>query len=170
MFIAIYQWMQNPATNKGVSVIPEDQNVLSSNVSLLPFDTTFFFTNVPSYLQSKSITENPDAPTSGMYLFKHQQISLNDQLAINTGTLSGSTLNELSTIKVRQSEPSRYHQTSRPSAPEGAIVFERQDQYEVAVFWQHNGRYASVVVGGSNDRRADLESTLQTVLSDWQWR
>lgn len=167
--VAVYSWTQSPVTNGGVRVTAEQKDVLSSQMQLVPFDTPYFSTSVPSYMQRKSTTENASAPVSGMYLFTHKQLTLNDQLAITTGTLSG-PLSELSTLRVRLSDPDHYRETNRNDTPDGARVFERLDGYEVAVFWPYNGRYASVVVGGSADRRADLESALTGVLANWQWR
>lgn len=162
--------MQSPVTNRGVSVTPEPSNVLGSQIQLVPFETDYFSTSVPSFLQRKTTNESTSAPISGQYLFKHAQINITDQLAITTGPLVNSTLAELSGVKVRQSEPERYKQTPRSNMPTGAIVFERQDQYETAVFWQENGRYASVVVGGGGDRRAQLDEIVSSVLSNWQWQ
>lgn len=169
IFGAAYWWMQSPVTNKGVSVTPEPNNVLASQIELTALDTTYFSTKLPSYMVRKTTAENQSAPATGMYLFKHAQLNLSDQLGITTGPLTG-TLSELSGIKVRQSEPERYSQTTRDDMPPEAVVFQRQDQYETAVFWADNGKYASVVVGGSAARSADLQQMLNSVVKNWQWR
>lgn len=166
----LYAWMQSPVTNHGVSVVPEPSNVLGSQIQLVPFDTDYFSTSIPSFLQRKTATESDSAPVSGQYLFKHVQINIGDQLGITTGLLNGSSLPEVSGVKVRQSEPERYEQVARTNMPDGAIVFERKDQYETAIFWQENGRYASVVVSGGGERRAQLEEIVSSVINNWQWR
>lgn len=168
-FAGVYAWMQSPVTNKGQSVQGETQDVLGSHIELVPLNTAYFSTNIPQFLQQKTSVEDASAAVSGMYLFKHKQLDLSDQLGITTGALNGSSLSELSGVKVRQSEPERYHSTVVQGMPEGAIAFERTDEYEVAVFWQHNNRYVSVAVSGSVSRKGQLDATMDAVLGNWQW-
>lgn len=163
-----YAWATGPATSTSTTT-SASENVFGSQIQLVPYDSQYFSTQVPSTLVLKSSNENSAAPILGQYLFKHSSTALADQLGITVGVMQGA-LDEVPAVKLRLQQPDIYSQTAVPAAPAGAIAFSKQGTYETSVFWAVDGRYAGVAVSGSVLRQADLGEILNSVISNWQWQ
>lgn len=93
-----------------------------------------------------------------------------EQLAVTIGKLPAEGLNSISDVQIRLRSPGIYLPQPAGVYPAGAKVFvNNTNNYEIAVFWPHGSNYASVVISGTVDRRSDLESLVNTVLTNWQW-
>lgn len=166
-----YHWWHGPAQSATVTTSDQtEQGVLGSESKLLPWQTEYFATRYPSNLRVLTSNEIAQGLTLGQYLLGSTSLEQTDQLAVTVGNLQGLRLAELPAIKLRQQQTGTYQATTRSFTPSGGFVFSRSDTYETAVFWQEGGRYAAVVVSGSSVRQAELEQSLQAVITDWEWR
>jgi hypothetical protein len=120
-------------------------------------------------MQLKTSNENPHNPIRAGYLFTGTVHSPADQVAITVGTMGLNRLLEIPGVKQRLNDTATYQPTEVTNAPEGAMSFKRTSDYETAVFWQEGNLYVALVVSGSPLRQAELDQTLQSVLTNWSW-
>lgn len=158
-------------SNSSVSTTKSDRNdseVLSSQITLMPFSATYFSTLIPDTYIVKSQIENARIPIMGSYLFKDSNVTISDQLAVTIGKPGGESITGIAPVKLRASKPNEYTRATFPNMPNGAIAYQRINEYEKAVFWMKDSRYIAVVVSGSPQRLPQLDQTLQAVLANWQ--
>jgi hypothetical protein len=168
--LALRHWWTGPATSTiSSSGKSSETDVLGSQSVLEPFETAYFTTRKPSTLTLRESSDNSKGAIQGRFLLKSKDARFSDQAGITIGNLDGA-LNELSAVKLRLSQPENYQPTSITSAPLGAIIFSSTREYETAVFWQKDGRYAAVAISGAPQREDELNNTLSIILSNWQWR
>lgn len=166
----LYAWWHSQATTDVVSYGQTEGAVLGSETSLVEWQTAYFSTRVSGTLRQISSKETADSPIIGSYLFTSKESNDTSQLAITVGKLGAYSLDELSAVKLRLSEPSGYTKTTRAYTPAGGIVFSGNPGYETAMFWQHNDDYVAVVVSGTTDHGPDLEQTLSDIVRNLQWK
>lgn len=167
----IVHWAGRPSSTSQSNVgNQQDTGVLGSTSDLAPFSSPYFSTQIPGTMQLKTSNENPRNAIRASYLFTGTVHSPADQIAITVGTMGLNRLTEIPGVKQRLNEPATYQSTEVVNAPEGAVSFKRSEGYETAVFWQENDLYVSLVVSGSPLRQAELDQTLQSVLTNWSWR
>lgn len=165
----VYNWWSGPAETQ-TSTAQSQYKVLGSDTTLLSWQTKYFTARYPSNLRVIVSNEVAHGTTSGQYLLGSSSMKETDQLAVTVGELRHTRLSELPAIKLRQQNASAYELEERSYVPAGSFVFGAQEEYETAVFWENDGRYAAVVVSGSSMRKAELEQALQAVVTEWSWR
>ncbi len=167
----VIHWASSPSSTKQSSLGgKQDSGVLGSTSDLTPFTSPYFTTQIPSTMRLKTSNESSSNPVRAGYLFTSTVSSPADQIAITVGTMGLNRLSEISGVKQRLNNPSTYETTEVPNAPEGAMSFKRTSDYETAVFWQEDDLYVALVVSGSPLRQAELDQTVQSVLTNWSWR
>lgn len=162
-------WANQPTSTSQSHTGKTDAAVLGSSSDLKPFVSPYFSTQIPADMLQKTSNENPRAAIRASYLFTSSKTSPGDQAAISVGTMGLSQLSEISGVKQRLNDPDMYQPTTIANAPQGAVAFTRSESYETAVFWQENNSYVAVVVSGSPLRQAELDQTLQAILTNWSW-
>lgn len=168
--IWLYTWWHSPAETKKFTAGNQTQDILGSETTLTSWSTASFATRYPANLRLITSNEVAHGNTSGQYVLGSVSLRQTDQLAITVGPLQYMALSDLPAVKLRQQRVGAYQPTERSFVPEGGLVFSGTGEYETAVFWRQNDRYAAVVVSGSSVRKAELEQALQTVVTNWQWR
>ncbi|QQS20050.1 hypothetical protein IPL85_01160 [Candidatus Saccharibacteria bacterium] len=163
-------WNQSAVTTVVTTDQEESRAVLGSQEKLFTWKTEHFITRAPSSLRVVSSNEVAQGMTTGQYLLGSTLLRRDDQLGVTVGTLGTMQLEELSAIKLRRLQSDVYAVSTRPFAPASALVFTKADTYETAVYWAQGSNYAAVVVSGSSVHKADLESTLEAVVTNWQWK
>lgn len=167
----IYSWWHSDSsTNTVVYGAQPAGAVLGSSTSLVAWQTPYFATKIPTNIRHKSTTETPNNPIKASYLLTSTDPRNIDQLAVTIGSLNNYSINEISAVGLRLSQPSNYTVATRSYAPPGALVFTSTGNYETSIFWQHNDLYTAVVVSGSAADQANLEQQLTDVVSNWQWQ
>ena len=161
-------WWNSPERTIPV-VSSNTTQVLGSETSTSPLDTSYMSTVFPGRLHIKSSNENAASAIVGQYLLTSKDLQLNDQVGITIGKLNNDTIDNISPVQLRLRHPETYQQSSLADAPEGAIVFISSNGYEKSVFWAHDGLYSGVVVSGTVGRIAELNEILTTVVFNWQW-
>jgi len=162
-----YAWANGPASSTA-STTQGPENVFGSQIKLQPYSGKLFTTQIPSTLILKSSTESA-GPTLGQYLFKGTDSSVTDQLGITIGVMQSSSLDEVAAVKLRLGDTETYTRTEINEAPEGAIAFTKNTDYETTVFWPYQGKYVGIAVSGSVLRQAELSEIMSSVLTNWQW-
>lgn len=164
-------WWQSPAETKNFTSYEQTgKSVLGSEVTLVAWQTRNFTTSYPDNLRVITSNEVAHGNTSGQYLLGTASLKQTDQLAVTVGSLQGTMLNDLPAIRLRQQHTDTYQPTHQSFLPDDSIAFSSTDDYEVAVFWQNEGRYAAVVASGSIVRQAELDQALEAIITHWQWR
>jgi hypothetical protein len=166
-----YIWWQSPAETKEFT--SADQNthgVLGSNMVLTPWRTLYFSTSHPDTLRVITSNEVAQGLTLGQYLLGSASLTNTDQLAVTVGNLDGLTLDELPAVKLRQQRSDIYRPATVSFALPGVLGFSAKNGYEMAIFWQHEAKYAAVVASGSSARQAELAQALESVVENWQWQ
>lgn len=165
------RWWQSPATSSNVDHGSTNaSNVLADKTSLQPWQTAYFSTLIPTYLQVRSSKENSLHGISGTYLLTSVSPRINDQVGVTLASLGTNSLDEVSGVKLRLNNPAAYTQVTRSFAPPGSYLFQGAGDYEMALFWQHNGTYSAVVVSGSSARSGELDAALASIVGNWQWQ
>lgn len=164
-----YTWWHSPAQTSNVTPVAQtNEAVLGSETKLTSWQTSYFSTSYPSNLRIITINEVAHGMTTGQYLLGSASLSQTDQVAVTVGTLDGLQLSDVSAVKFRQ-QSNAYELVERSYTPPNGLVFAKTNSYEVAMFWQHDGRYAAVVVSGLESRKASLEDALRSIVTNWQW-
>lgn len=163
-----YKWSNSPASTSD-AISAGSRDVFGSQIKLTSYSGQYFTTQIPSTMLLKTSTENSSSPTPGLYLFKHSDIGIGDQLGITIGTMQSPSLDEVSAVKLRATQPDRYRKSNLENSPEGAIVFNTTDDFETSIFWSNGSKYAAVVVSGSSLRQAELSNVVGSVIANWQW-
>lgn len=166
----LYVWWHSPAETKKFTAGDQAQDILGSETTLTPWSAQYFTTRYPANLRLITSNEVKHGITDGQYVLGSVSLQQTDQLAVTVGPLQRMTLSELPAVKMRQQRTDAYLPVERSFVPQGGVVFSGTGEYETAVFWQQDDRYAAVVVSGSSVRKAGLEQALQTVVTNWQWR
>lgn len=167
-----FHWASRPSSTNESRTGSSDSGVLGTTTDLKPFTSPYFSTQIPADMLVKTSNENPQAAIRAAYLFTSNKTSPGDQAAISIGTMGLNRLSEISGVKQRLNNPALYHSTTIANAPAGAVSFTKADGTdgsETAVFWQEGNLYVAVVVSGSPLRQAELDQTLQSILSNWSW-
>jgi hypothetical protein len=164
-----YMWWNAPATTS-VTVAEQRTGVLGSQDKLLDWQTALFSTRYPASFRVLTSNETAHGSTIGQYLLSTVSPNNSDQLGVTVGKLGTMKLQELSSVKMRTLYSDEYTLTDRSFAPEGSVVFTKSNPYETGVFWSDGEMYVEAVVSGSAAHRADLESALESVVTNWQWR
>ncbi len=175
----LYYWSQQPVEGKVFTTISQptasvqpdrDESMkLAPSEQTMPkaWQTKYFSSLRPAGLDVRSSQE--DASGAASYVLYGGAVGQASQLAVSLYQLAG-PLSEVAAIKLRQSQPETYKPLNLAYAQDSAIAFEREDDYELSLFWQHEGRYASVVASGSSQQRMELNQLMKTVVTNWRWR
>lgn len=166
----LYRWWHSPAESIVVSTGAQSSKVLSSENVLVPWETSQFTSRYPSNLRIITSNEVAQGITVGQYLLGSTDLRVSDQLAVTVGKLEDLNLAELPAVKFRATHPESYEQTTLSFTPPGGLAYSSVGAYEVAIFWQEDGRFAAVVASGSSVRQAELEQQLESVIKEWRWR
>jgi hypothetical protein len=89
---------------------------------------------------------------------------------VTLASLGTNSLDEVSGVKLRLNNPTAYTQITRSFAPPGSYLFQGAGDYEMALFWQHNGTYSAVVVSGTSARSGELDAAMASIVGNWQWQ
>jgi hypothetical protein len=127
----------------------------------------YFGSKLPDDFRVRTSKENADAPIVASYTLQHLKRP-SSQISVSIGKLSGS-LDEVSAVKLRLSQPEVYERIQRNFAP-GGITFSKQDSYETATFWQRSSQYVSLVASGTAQDRDELEKAVILISDSWQWK
>ena len=171
-FLLLKNWATSPATGS----LPEPMNATSavqgSTLTLREFSSNEFLTKVNADLIDKTKNTVKQGNITGQYVLSNKSLEINDQLAITTGMVDASDVNELSAVKFRLSAPDLYKVEPAPAGyPSSAVVFiSTANGFEKGVFWTENGRYAQVVGSGRADTRAKIITSTDTAVLNWQWK
>ena len=164
----IYYWASSPATSKIIttSTASSVQTLKDQKVSLANFSTV---ADGDMRIQQDKIGNG--SPIFEQVVMLSNNVQAGDQVAITIGTLDSGGLVESSGIKLRTIQTDNYKPLrSFNSAPEGAIMFAKQNGYEKSVFWSNGNKYAAVVVSGNVARSNQLDALLAKVLKNWTWQ
>ncbi len=171
--IGLYAWGQQPVEGRLVATTSRpdlsssgqaaQSNAVAADES---WQTKHFSTIRPAGFDVRSSRE--DASGMASYLL-YGGTGQAKQLAVSLNQLAG-PLNEVSAVKLRQTQPEMYKPVDLAYAPDGALAFTREADYELSLFWQREGRYVSVVASGSGQQRAELANAMETVVRHWQWQ
>jgi hypothetical protein len=164
-----YHWWNSSSSTSVVYTPETNRDVLGTQTTLRSWHTAYFATSYPSNLRVRTTNENSAATIIGSYMLSSVAAREQDQIGITIANMGNTTLTQESAVKFRLQHPERYTSVSRNYAPSGAYVFNDESGYETGVFWQTGDRFAAVVVSGSSARRAELESDLEAIVSNWQW-
>ncbi len=166
--IALHSWWQQPSIAK---YRPQTSvAVQGAQITIVPLESRYITTGVPDFLHSKNTYEKSLGPIYGQYLYINKDPNVADQVGVTVASRESRELTEVSSVKLRTTNGSLYNETTLLNAPVGARVFSAVNNYEISVFWSYQDMYAAVVVSGTADRRPQLEQTMTTILTSWQWR
>jgi len=164
-------WATRPNSTK--PAITAVQGASTTN-SQKPLTTEHFTTTIPESLVVKS----QDSTSHGLVLLqlflasKNTSINkpLTDQLAITIGKTPSDGFSGITDVQFRMQRPNIYDTSVPINYPSGAQAFVKiEDGYELSVFWPKDSRYAAIVVSGTADRKTELNTLMQNVLSNWSW-
>lgn len=161
-------WWNSPANTQHYTS-KSDTSVLGNEVKLLSWRTRYFSTRYPSTLRTINSNEVARGNILGQYLLGSISLEQTDQLAVTIGKMGGLTLDEIPAVKLRAQQTDSYYPSNLSYAPRGSVVYSSSNSYETAVFWQYDAdKYAAIVVSGSSVRQAELETVLESILTNWQ--
>jgi hypothetical protein len=164
-----YRWIYSEAkTSVVVKPVQPVNDVLGSETSLKSWQTGQFTTQMPSWLRQTSASDSAHDSLAGSYVVSGGR-NKDAQLAVTIASLGNNALSEIPAVSFRNNRPEEYKPAAMPAAPDGALTFYRIGSYERSVFWQYRGHYIAVVASGSSSEQADIQTALDSVLSNWQW-
>lgn len=165
--IAAYVWASGP-----VAVRPSSPQVagVSTEEKSLTISATYFSAHITEgwNLENRATGNLTEDVYERWVLYGENKVH-DDQLAITIARVPAGGMDEIADIHLRQSQPDVY----RPIEVNGVLNgqgYMRLGDFEKAIFFEKDGVYASVVISGSENRKAQLESAIETVLQSWQWR
>lgn len=164
---ALYIWLGASASVKPKAITSSIIQHEKNNFKHL--QGKYFSTTIPEDVSLRTHNVAPQGTRIEQILANNKKSPLNDQLAVSIGKVPPEGLNGISDIQFRQNDSKKYQITEIKNAPPGAIVFNNLETYEKSIFWVNEGKYAGVVILGSNDRRAALDNTLSIILEEWSW-
>ena len=159
------------ANNEKTVFLQDSPQVAAEETALKRFEGVGFAVQIPDSIRLKSSNEAVGQALL-QYMFADTDAISSDQLGISIGsTRPTDLLTETALVKMRISRPEIYRQVVLSWLPQGAIVFEKNDSFEISVFFgsPSGDRYSAVVVSGTADRRVLLTNTLRAAVTSWEW-
>lgn len=159
-----YRWATNPQI--GTTTNTQSNSVLGEANELKNLSTGYFSTVYPSNLVLKTNDESTNGPIFGQYLFVSKEPKNQLQIGITVGQLETIT-DDVSQVQMRDRNPARFTETSRPYAPIGAKVYEDKipETYALTVVWPVNDYYFSITGSGAQDQKATIDEYLEVIIS-----
>jgi hypothetical protein len=177
MIAAAGFWLFSSWASGPVSVSPTEPVAAAvaatETIPPVAISTPYYTSQMPGQLSVKSNNTQQQGPLLAQFLASSKQADMThagDQLAITVGQAPASGLPGTSEISYRSHYPDLYSKSSLDFVPAGAIVYTRQDPYEIGVFWLHGPRYVALVASGAADRSDSLKGSLKMVLDKWEWK
>jgi hypothetical protein len=170
--VLLQRWM-NSQTNGSVQNGP---GVSSSQLASTPqpqsLQTPYFITSLPASFAIKQRHETPDSNGVQLSLLAVTSSQIDQQFAISVGPMPHGGIGNLGDYNLRTTQTSTYAVYALPDLPAGAAAFRTiTGPAAFTVFWPHGNQYIELAL--SSDAGASyqpLESTLQQIITNWQWR
>lgn len=169
MGVWVYMWANSPAQTS-LSNSNAQERVQGSQITLLPYAGQSFNTVLPSTLKIKTSSESRKSAITAQYLFVNTDTHFSDQVGITIGTMQSANIEEVSAVKLRQTQRDVYEPATYDFMPANSVAFHKKDSFETSIIWAEGSQYATVVVSGSVLRQAELEEIARVVVTNWQWR